>query len=483
MNGAESLIRTLTAHGVDMCFANPGTSEMHLVQAVDAVDEMRAVLCLFEGVCTGAADGYARMKGMPAITLLHLGAGLGNGIANLHNCRRAGTPLINVVGDHAIHHIAWDAPLTADIEAVAKGVSAWIRTSRTSMGVGLDAADAVRAACSPSPDPRGGIATLILPADCSWGEGRPQPRRDTFDAVVAPARIPAGEIEAAAGLIGRETMLLIDGSGLGEAGTLAAGRIAAATGCSLYTPTFPARVEAGPELPVINRLPYFPEQIIELMAPVKRLVLIGAQAPVSFFAYEGLPGYLVPDTCEVTRLAHRHEDVAGASRTWRRRRRRRGTGAAARQRPAVPKVRSTRVPFARSWRHGRAAASSQRLGGGGRRFRLQRWRAALLLNLTGGSIGQRSGGAWRRACLPDRGYSPCSARRAMYPTQSSGPGAEGANVTAVVSRTAEQHLGVEYRRLGITTSATRRQPLGPLSPDLMGALGGRQACRVEADEL
>ena len=127
MNGAESVIRSLLAHGVDTCFANPGTSEMHLVQAIDAVPETRAVLCLFEGVCTGAADGYGRMKGVPATTLLHLGAGLGNGLANLHNCRRAATPLINVVGDHAIHHVAYDAPLTSDIEAVAKPVSAWIR--------------------------------------------------------------------------------------------------------------------------------------------------------------------------------------------------------------------------------------------------------------------------------------------------------------------------------------------------------------------
>ena len=171
MNGAESVIRTLLAHGVDTCFANPGTSEMHLVQAIDAVPETRAVLCLFEGVCTGAADGYGRMKGVPATTLLHLGAGLGNGLANLHNCRRAATPLINVVGDHAVHHVAYDAPLTSDIEAVAKPVSAWIRTSRTSEGAGLDAADAVRASMSANPDPRGGIATLILPADCCVGAG------------------------------------------------------------------------------------------------------------------------------------------------------------------------------------------------------------------------------------------------------------------------------------------------------------------------
>ena len=172
MNGAESLIRSFVDAGVTCCFANPGTSEMHLVQAIDAVPQMRAVLTLFEGVCSGAADGYGRMRGVPALTLLHLGAGLGNAIANLHNARRASTPLINVVGDHAIHHVAYDAPLTSDIEGVAKPVSAWIRTATSSTVLAEKGRAAVRAAMAASPNPIGNVATLIVPADCAWGEGR-----------------------------------------------------------------------------------------------------------------------------------------------------------------------------------------------------------------------------------------------------------------------------------------------------------------------
>ena len=167
MNGAQALIRTLVDSGVDVCFANPGTSEMHFVAALDAVPEMRAVLGLFEGVVTGAADGYARMADRPAATLLHLGPGLGNGIANLHNARRAHVPIVNIVGDHATYHHQYDAPLDSDIDALASNVSGWIRTSRTAEDVGDDGADAVAAARRPP----GQVATLVLPADVSWLEG------------------------------------------------------------------------------------------------------------------------------------------------------------------------------------------------------------------------------------------------------------------------------------------------------------------------
>ena len=474
MNGAESLIRTLAAHGVDVCFANPGTSEMHLVQAVDAVDEMRAVLCLFEGVCTGAADGYGRMKGLPATTLLHLGAGLGNGIANLHNCRRAGTPLINVVGDHAIHHVAHDAPLTSDIEAVAKPVSAWIRTSRTSMGVGLDAVDAVRSACAPSPDPRGGIATLILPADCSWGEGRPQPKAKSFGAAIAPARVPGGDIEEVAKLIERDTMLLIDGSGLTEQGAHAAGRVAAKTGCSLFTPTFPARVEAGPEIPVIQRLPYFPEQILQLMANVKRLVLVGGQAPVSFFAYESLPGYLVPDGCEVTRLAHRHEDVETALQDL--------ADALDAGEPELPRGERPSVPTGPLNARGIAATLAARApdnaimvadsGGGGAAFpAMQGCVRHSWLNLTGGSIGQGGPAALGAAiACPDRPtFALLGDGGAMYTNQFLWTAArENANVTTIIYSNRQYNiLEVEYRRLGINEIGTKAASLFDLgNPNL-----------------
>ena len=309
MNGAETLIRTLEANGVDICFANPGTSEIHLVQGMEDVDGFRAVLCLFEGVCTGAADGYGRMRQKPASTLLHLGAGLGNGIANLHNCRRASTPLINLVGEHAIHHIPYEAPLTSDVAAVAKPVSAWIRTCRTSMGVGDDAVAALLASMAPNPDPLGAIATLIVPSDCSWG---PPGTIRMVDHWPAKPSVDSKLIESAARTLDSSSMLLVDGNGLLERGVSAAGRIAAKTGCAVYSPTFPARVESGPGLPAIKRLPYFPEMSMQTMGQFKRIVLAGATAPVSFFAYPDRRSSLVPDDCEVVHLALRHEDVATA---------------------------------------------------------------------------------------------------------------------------------------------------------------------------
>ena len=174
MNGAESLVRTLVDAGVDTCFSNPGTSEMHFVAATDTVDDMHTILCLFEGVATGAADGYGRMKGSPAATLLHLGPGLANGLANLHNARRASTPIVNIVGDHATYHKQFDAPLNSDVEGFARPVSGWIHSSTSAATVASDAARAVAA----SMEGHGQIATLILPADTAWDEaGGPAPRR------------------------------------------------------------------------------------------------------------------------------------------------------------------------------------------------------------------------------------------------------------------------------------------------------------------
>ena len=309
MNGAESLIRTLVNHGITQCFANPGTSEMHLVQAIDGIEAFDASLCLFEGVCTGAADGFGRMRGVPATTLLHLGAGLANGVANLHNCRRAATPLLNIIGDHAIHHSPYDAPLTSDVEGVAKPVSSWIRSSRTAQGIGIDTADAVHAAMGNHPDPLGNIATLVVPTDCAWGDGLEQSHTQIF---AEKAKVDGELVKSVAEKLDGKTVLLIDGNALTREGIQAAGRIAKKTGCSLFTPTFPARVEAGPDLPSVNRLPYFPEHVLATLENCSTLVLAGGATPVSFFAYQNLPSSLVPDTCEVVHLAHRHEDVAGA---------------------------------------------------------------------------------------------------------------------------------------------------------------------------
>jgi acetolactate synthase I/II/III large subunit len=307
MNGAQSLIRSLVDSGVDVCFANPGTSEMHFVSALDEVPGMRGVLGLFEGVATGAADGYARMTGRPAATLMHLGPGLSNGLANLHNARRARSPLVNVVGDHGLIHKRLDAPLESDIDALAGTVSGWVRRSCRPEDVGADAAEAVAAAYGPP----GQISTLILPADVSWSDGgapaAPLPRP-------AAAVVPDAQLADAAGAlgVGEAAALLIGGPVLRERGVIAAGRIAAATGARVYVETFPARLRRGAGLPAIERLGYFAEEAEQQLAGVRQLILAGARAPVAFFAYPGRRGSLVPDGCATITLGELGHDVIDA---------------------------------------------------------------------------------------------------------------------------------------------------------------------------
>jgi len=304
MNGAHALIRTLVDAGVDVCFANPGTSEMHFVAALDDVPDMRAVLTLFEGVATGAADGYGRMAGRPAATLLHLGPGLANGIANLHNARRARTPLVNIVGDHATAHKRLDAPLESDIDALASAVSGWFRRSLTTSDLGADAAAAVAAARSAP----GCVATLVLPADVSWGEGgRPAPpQRHRVPAAVRPAVVR--EVADVLDDPGGPSVVFLGGNSLTERGLLAAARVAARTGARLVCETFPARLPRGTGLPFVRPLAYPPEPALAELAGTRHVVLAGALEPVAFFAYPGLPGRFVPDDCEVHVLAEPGED-------------------------------------------------------------------------------------------------------------------------------------------------------------------------------
>jgi acetolactate synthase-1/2/3 large subunit len=300
MNGAQALIRTLADAGVTVCFTNPGTSEMHFVAALDTVPEMRAVLGLFEGVVTGAADGYGRMAERPAATLLHLGPGLGNGLANLHNARRARTPLVNIVGDHATYHKQYDAPLESDIDAVANTVSGWVRRSMRAADVGRDAADAVAAAMGPP----GQVATLILPANASWNDGA-KPAELSGKARAIPRALPDGSaVDQIAKVLasGEPTALLLGGGAVRSEGLRAASRVAAATGATLLCETFPARLERGAGIPAIDRLGYLAEFTQAQLAGVRHLVLVDAKAPVSFFAYPGKPSYLVPDDCEVHEL-------------------------------------------------------------------------------------------------------------------------------------------------------------------------------------
>ncbi|MGE5292388.1 MAG: acetolactate synthase large subunit [Micromonosporaceae bacterium] len=307
MNGAQALIRTLADCGAEVCFANPGTSEMHFVAALDAVPEMRGVLALFEGTATGAADGYGRMAGRPAVTLLHLGPGLGNGLANLHNARRARTPLVTVVGDHATYHKRYDAPLESDIESVAGTVSGWVRRCARPADVGADAAAAVAAAAGPP----GQVATLILPADTSWSEGG--------EPAVAARAVPQGGVPddmiktaAAALRSGEPCTVMIGGAATREAGLLAASRISAATGAKLLCETFPARLERGAGLPVADRLAYLGEAATSQLEGTRHLILADARPPVSFFAYPGKPSDLVPGGCQVHPLGSPGQDVCAA---------------------------------------------------------------------------------------------------------------------------------------------------------------------------
>lgn len=307
MNGAESLIHTLVNGGVDTCFMNPGTSEMHFVAALDSVPRMRGILCLFEGVATGAADGYGRMAGKPAATLLHLGPGLGNGIANLHNANKAHTPLVNIVGEHATWHIQHNAPLTADIDALARTVSGWVRTANSPRTVGADGAAAIAAARTGA----GQVATLILPGDAAWGDG------GVVAAAVAPSRpapVEAERIRQAAALLhnGRRTALVLGETVMDEASQRMASRIAAATGAQLIGARSGRRVVRGAGLPVVDRIPYPVDQAVAMLSGVEQMILVGGHPPVAFFAYPGKPSLLAPPGCEMFELIDLHGDCLAA---------------------------------------------------------------------------------------------------------------------------------------------------------------------------
>src|SRR5271163_1983936 len=308
MNGAESLIGTLVAGGVDTCFSNPGTSEIHLVAALDQVPGMRCILGLFEGVVTGAADGYARVTGKPAATLMHCGPGLANGLANLHNARRAATPIVNIVGDQATYHRPLDPPLTADAEGFERGVSGWVRTSMDVRTVGADAAAAVQASMMAP----GQVATLILPSDTSWNDG----------GVVAEAlpRLPPSssspnQIEAAAEALrrgGAGVVLLLGGVALHEEGLALAHRIQAATGCRVVAQGSNARMSRGQGRLSLERVPYVVDVAVRAMAGTKHLILVGSRKPVTFFAYPNTVQSSIPDDAEIHTLAHPEQDVVEA---------------------------------------------------------------------------------------------------------------------------------------------------------------------------
>lgn len=310
MNGAQALMKTLADAGVEVCFTNPGTSEMHFVAALDQEPRMRAVLTLFEGVASGAADGYARMAGKPAATLLHLGCGIGNGLANLHNARKGRVPVLNIVGDHATHHVRYDAQLQSDIETVARNVSSWVRTSASTQQLCNDAVQALAASMGPP----GQVATLILPADVSWSEGGAPA---ALPSPPAATTIPDTVIDAIAQAVrgGEPVAMLLGGKALREPSLLAAARIAARYGVKLLAEVFPTRIERGAGLPHVERIAYLAEFAAVQLHGLRHLILVDAKAPVSFFAYPGKKSDLVPEGCQVHTLADFSQDSeAGLAR-------------------------------------------------------------------------------------------------------------------------------------------------------------------------
>ena len=470
MNGAQALMKTLADAGIEVCFTNPGTSEMHFVAALDDEPRMRAVLALFEGVATGAADGYARMAGKPAATLLHLGCGLGNGLANLHNARKGRVPVVNIVGDHATTHVRYDAQLQSDIETVARNVSpGFVRTSARTGELGRDAADAIAAARGLP----GQVATLILPADVSWGEGG-------VPATVPPRPAPPAADEATVQAIaaavrsGEPVALLLGGQALREPGLVAAVRIAAHHGLKLLAEVFPTRMERGAGLPVVERVAYLAELATVQLTGVRHLVLVDAKAPVSFFAYPGKASDLVPDGCTVHTLASPAQDATASLQALAQALGTPDTPAPlqAAQRPGRPRGRLTAEKVCKAVGHllpERAIVVDEAITSG---LMLGRFTTGAprhdLLTLTGGAIGQGLPNAVGAAiACPDRPVlALVGDGSAMYTVQSLWTLArERLNVTAIVFNNASYSvLNVELERVG----AARIGPKARAQLDLAG---------------
>jgi acetolactate synthase I/II/III large subunit len=305
MNGAEALLKTVAAAGIDVCFANGGTTEMPMILAFDSITEIRPILGLFEGVCSGAADGYGRMKEKPAMCLLHLGPGLANGVANLHNAKRARTPLLNVIGEHASWHMEANAPLAMDIECLCKTFSGWQRTVRSVETIARDMAEAIAAAN------RGQIATLIVPCDYQWKEYRGEiPIAKGVGCNSPDQRV----IESAAKMLksGQKAALIMNGRALRRRGLEAAARIRAAAGCELFCINFPAYADRGVGLVPVTRIPYFPEPAADLLAPYRSVVLAGTDQPVNFFGYEGQRSNPIAADVPKLRIDGESQDAAEA---------------------------------------------------------------------------------------------------------------------------------------------------------------------------
>jgi acetolactate synthase I/II/III large subunit len=493
-NGATRLCDSLLAHGVDVCFANPGTSEMHFVGALDERQQMRCVLGLFEGVVTGAADGYARMADKPAATLLHLGPGLANGLANLHNAKRARTPIINVVGDHAVRHLEHDAPLTSDIDGLARPMSNWVRRASSPDHVAADAATAWQEAMSTP-----GVATLILPADVAWGVARPGPIETAKR--IEPRHADTGRLKAIATEIrkGGRTIMLLGGRALRAESLALVGSIAEAAGVEYIAETLNARMERGGERLAIDKLPYAIDLAISHLAGADRIILIDAAAPVAFFAYPGKPSLLYGESCTILPLAEPGEDLMHAldwfagefgaqSRPARR--------APAKQMPSGlptgPLTADTASAIVAALLPDDAVVSDESVSSGRAFFkRSQDGPAHDYMQLTGGSIGiglpLATGAAV--ACPKRRVISLQADGSAMYTIQALWTQArEGLDVTTMIfSNRAYAVLEREMRNVGITQygeNARRmlRFDAPPLDWVALARGHGVEAARAETGE-
>lgn len=469
---AASLIEGAVRAGVEVCFANPGTSEMDLVSALDAVPKMRSVLCLFEGVCSGMADGVGRMTGRPALTILHMGAGFSNAAANLHNARRAHSPIVNLVGDHATHHLVYDAPLTSDIQSLARPVSNWVATpTRAEDVASLGQQAIVEAMRMP-----GGVSTLIIPSDLARKQTGPV---ETILAPPSAAPALSGDIERAAELLRSDgqAALYLGGRALGKEGLTAANRIAAATGCRVMSVPFPGRTERGAGIPAAERLPYFPEDVLERFDGVQSLILIGAPAPVSFFYYDGYPNSLVPEGCEVMPLAQPEHDLVTTLEQLA------DAVGAKSDAPSAPELKLPDAPtgelnaktmgqaIANLLPEGAIVADESATSGGPTYYFTRTAQPHTAMNLTGGAIGMgiplASGAAI--AC-PDR---PAIAFQGdgggMYTIQALWTQArESLNVTNIIcSNRVYQILQVEHARAGNASRGPKADDLTSLSnPDI-----------------
>jgi acetolactate synthase-1/2/3 large subunit len=308
LTGADALVHTLIGSGVTTCFANPGTSEMHFVAALDRIPGIKCVLGLHENVVTGMADGYFRVTGKPAATLLHCGPGLANGIANLHNARRAGAGIVNIVGDHAIAHVPFDSPLTADVMALAGSCSDWIAASASPRAIGPDAARAVQAAGAGY----GNVATLVLPADVSWSEGAcigaPLDK-------VAPTLPDPHQIERAVAAIrsgGRVVIVLGAPALVEDAQPLLAGLQAA--GVDLMVSPLAGRQPIGRGRLPLRPVPYSVPAAVAALAPYDHVVLINCPPPTAFFLYPGQPSRVTRPDAQIIGLARAAQDGLAALR-------------------------------------------------------------------------------------------------------------------------------------------------------------------------